>query len=104
MTKNPILNALLAAGYIGGLVGALSTFVDSEVEHIAPLLLPLLMISLFTLSAAVMAGIFFYQPFRMYFDGQKEQAVKLVAQTIGVFAVLVAFLLGAVVFLATQSV
>lgn len=100
MTKNPILNALLAAGYIGVLVGALSLFVDSEVEHIAPLLLPLLMISLLTLSAALMGGIFFYQPFRMYFDGQKEQAVKLLAQSIGSFAVLVVILLGTVIYLA----
>lgn len=100
MTKNPILNALLAAAYIGAIVGALSLFVDSEVEHIAPFLLPALMLSLFTLSAAVMGSIFFYQPFRMYFDGQKEQAVRLVALTIGAFAVLVAALLAVVISLA----
>lgn len=100
MTKNPILNALAAAAYIGILVGALSTFVDSEVEHIAPLLLPMLMISLFTLSAAVMGSIFFYQPFRLYFDGQKQEAVKLLVQTIGVFAILVVALLAVVITLA----
>ena len=100
MTKNPILNALAAAAYIAGLIGALSLFVDSKVETTAPLLLPALMVSLFTLSAAVMASIFFYQPFRMYFDGQKEQAVKLAAQTIGVFAVLVIALLAVVIVLA----
>lgn len=100
MTKNPLINALTAAAYIAALVGALSTFVDSQVETTAPLLLPALMISLFTLSAAIMALIFFYQPFRMYFDGQKQEAVKLVAQTIGVFAVLVVLLLGTVIFLA----
>ncbi len=100
MTNNPIVNALLAAAYIGALVGALSTFVDSSLEQTAPLLIPLLMISLVTLSAAVMGVIFFYQPFRMYFDGQKEQAVKLVAQTIGAFAAMVIALLAVVITLA----
>lgn len=100
MTKNPILNALLAAAYIAGIIGALSLFVDSQVEQTAPLLIPALLLSLFTLSAAVMGAIFFYQPFRMYFDGQKEQAVKLAAQTIGAFAVLVIALLAVVIVLA----
>lgn len=100
MTKNPILNALLAAAYIAGLVGLMSLFVDSKVEQTAPLLLPVLMISLFTLSAAVMGSIFFYQPFRMYFDGQKQEAATLVAQTIGAFGVMVVLLLGVVIFLA----
>ena len=100
MTKNPILNALAAAAYIIGLVGAMSFFVDSKVEEIAPLLIPVLLLSLFTLSAAVMGSIFFYQPFRMYFDGQKQEAVKLVAQTIGSFAVLVLALLAVVISLA----
>lgn len=87
MTKHPFINALLAAGYICGLVSLMSLFVDSEVEHTVPLLIPILMLSLFTLSAAVMSMIFFYEPFRMYFDGQKQEAVTLVAKTVGYFAV-----------------
>ncbi len=100
MTKNPILNALLAAGYIAAIIGALSLFVDSKVEQTAPLLIPALLLSLLTLSAAVMGSIFFYQPFRMYFDGQKQEAVTLVAQTISAFAVLVLALLAVVIYLA----
>ena len=100
MTKNPILNALAAAAYIGGLVGLMSLFVDSKVEETVPLLIPMLLISIFTLSAAVMGSIFFYQPFRMYFDGKKEEAVKLVAHTIATFAVLVVVLLVVVIALA----
>lgn len=86
MTKNPFVNALLAAGYICGLVSLMSLFVDSEVEHLVPMLIPILMLSLFTLSTAVMGMIFFYEPFRMYFDGQKQEAVTLVVKTVGYFA------------------
>lgn len=87
MTKNPFINALLAAGYICGLVSLMSLFVDSEVEHVVPMLIPIVMLSLFTLSAAVMSMIFFYEPFRMYSDGQKAEALALVGKTIGAFAV-----------------
>ncbi len=97
MTKSPIINALLAAAYIVGLVSLMSLFVDSKVEEIMPFLLPILMISLFTLSAAVMGAIFFYQPFRMYFEGEKQQAFTLAAHTVGAFAVLVAALLTVVI-------
>lgn len=46
------------------------------------------MISLFTLSAAVMGYLFFSQPLQMYLDGSKKSAVKLFLQTIVSFAVL----------------
>ena len=100
MTKNPFINALLAAGYICGLVSLISLFADSEVEHVVPLLIPVLMLSLLTLSAAVMGAIFFYEPFRMYFDGQKQEAVTLIAQTIGCFALFAASVLAAAIIIA----
>ena len=46
---------------------------------------PMAMISLFTLSAAVMGYLFGYQPFQLYFDGKKKLAVKLFLQTVAVF-------------------
>ena len=100
MTKNPILNAILAAGYICGLVSLMSLFVDSEVEHVVPMLIPILMLSLFTLSAAVMTMIFFYEPFRMYFDGQKQEAVTLVVKTVGYFAVFAVVVLATAIIIA----
>lgn len=100
MTKNPILNAILAAGYICGLVSLMSLFVDSEVEHVVPMLIPILMLSLFTLSAAVMTMIFFYEPFRMYFDGQKQEAVTLVVKTVGYFAVFAVAVLATAIIIA----
>lgn len=49
------------------------------------LLIPIVMISLFTLSAATMSYVFGYQPFQLYFDGKKKEAVKLFLQTTAVF-------------------
>lgn len=94
MTKSPILNALIAALYIMSLVGLISLFADSEVERVLPFFMPIVVLSLFTLSAAFMGYTFFMQPFRMYFEGQKEQAIMLAAQTIGAFAVITIVLLG----------
>ena len=79
----------------------MSLFVDSEVEHVVPMLIPILMLSLFTLSAAVMSIIFFYEPFRMYFDGQKQEAVTLVVKTVGYFAVFVVAVLAVTIIIAS---
>ena len=46
---------------------------------------PLMIISLFTLSAAVMGYVFLFQPFKMYTEGKKKEAVKLFLQTLGIF-------------------
>ncbi len=48
-------------------------------------IMPVMVISLFTLSAAVMGYIFLYQPIRMYFDNKKEEAVSLFLKTVGSF-------------------
>lgn len=48
--------------------------------------IPVIMISLFTLSAAIMGYLFCYQPIILYLDGKKEKAIKLFLQTIGIFA------------------
>jgi hypothetical protein len=39
-----------------------------------------------TLSAAVMAYLFFYQPLLLVIDGKKKEAVSLFVRTIGIFA------------------
>lgn len=86
MTKNPIINALSAALYIAGVVSILffsSQFGGGQQETI---LIPITLLSLFSLSAAVMAFIFFYKPVTMYVEGEKKAAVKLLVQTIGAFA------------------
>ncbi|MES2014424.1 MAG: hypothetical protein V4437_01235 [Patescibacteria group bacterium] len=97
MTKNPILNALVATLYIG--IVASVMFFGSHVEDARPtVLVPIAMLSLFSLSAAVMGFIFFYKPILMYVEGEKPAAIKLLMQTIGAFAVITVILLSALVF------
>ncbi len=86
MTKNPILNALSASAYIS--VIAFLAIYAPHVDNVKSILIPMLMLSLFTLSAAVMAFLFFYQPFQLYFSGEKKKALHLFLQTIGAFALL----------------
>lgn len=92
MTKNPILNSLSAALYIG-IVSSIMYYGQTLVDPVDTILMPITMLSLFSLSAAVMAFTFFYQPVRMYLEDQKSEAVKLGAQTIGAFAVITAIFL-----------
>jgi uncharacterized membrane-anchored protein len=87
MTKNPILNALLGALYISGVVGLIqlaTTFLHDSPDTF---LIPIVMLSLFVLSAVVMTSIFFYQPLMLYLDGKKKESITLVFQTVAAFAV-----------------
>lgn len=93
MTKNPILNALSALGYII-LVASVMFY---GFKNLGPdgesIIIPIAMLSLFTLSAAVMGYVFLSQPLQLYLDGKKKEAVKLITQTIGVFATITALAL-----------
>lgn len=94
MTKNPVLNALAASGYIV-LVSVFMTWGTRFAPKEDTVFAPIAMISLFTLSAAFMGCVFLYQPVVLYFDGKKKQGITLLVQTIGVFSLLtvIAFLL-----------
>lgn len=88
MTKSPVVNALVAFGYIVLVVlvmgwgGKMHQFADNT------LLAPLLAISVFTLSVGVMACVFCYQPIQLYFEGKRKQAVDLFLKTVGSFGVI----------------
>lgn len=92
MSKNPIINGLGASIYII-LVATVMNFGTKMVPHPNPFMAPIAVISLFTLSAAVMGYIFGYQPAQLYFDGKKKPAVKLFLQTVFVFGCLTALAL-----------
>lgn len=84
MTKNPFINAVAAIAYI--IVVASVMFFGTE--HSKPnntLLVPIAVLSLFTLSAAVMGYLFVYQPITLYLDGKKKEAVNLFFKTVVTF-------------------
>ncbi len=87
MTKNPILNALGAAIYIGLVVSVINLLSITQGNKPDTAFAPVVFLSLLTLSVAVMATVFFYQPLQLFIDGKKKQAVDLFIKTVGVFAV-----------------
>lgn len=87
MSKNPVLNALTASLYIVVLVLGMY-FGTKDLKGPDSFMAPIAMISLFTLSAAVMAYLFCYQPIQLYFEGKKKQGVNLFMQTVGVFGLM----------------
>lgn len=85
MTKNPVINALAAFAYIF-LVTLVMAFGTRMVrQRPDPFLAPVVVISLFTLSAAVMGYVFCYEPIQLYFSGKKKQALDLFLKTVVLF-------------------
>jgi len=86
MSKNPIINALAASGYII-LVVSVITFISQTQENKPDnFLAPIIFLSLLTLSVTVMAYLFFYQPLQLFISGKKKAAVDLFVKTVAVFA------------------
>lgn len=93
MSKNPIINALSALAYII-LVVAVMTFVTQPLKNKPDTFFaPITALSVLTLSAAVMAFLFFYQPLLLFIDGKKKEAVSLFIRTVGAFAILTSIIL-----------
>lgn len=88
MSKNPIINALSASAYII-LVVTVMTFVTQPLKNKPDTIFaPITVLSLLTLSVAVMAYLFFYQPLQLFIAGKKKEGVNLFVQTVGIFAAL----------------
>ncbi len=82
--KKPFLYALAAALYIVGIV-----FVINALTQVVPgktIIIPIIMLSLFVLSAAVMGFLFLSEPFYLYMENKKQEAVVFFAKTVGIFA------------------
>ncbi|MBI2610812.1 hypothetical protein HYW60_02670 [Candidatus Kaiserbacteria bacterium] len=93
MTLNPLYNALLAAGYIVLVATVMNLAHQVDVPENG-ILIPITVLSLFVLSAAVMAYLFVFQPAQLYLDGKKTEAVNLFLKTVGFFAGITVILLG----------
>jgi hypothetical protein len=97
MSKNPLINALLASTYIGVIVAILTNAERFAPEVDSPLA-PMAFISLLVLSVSVMGYLFFYQPALLFFDNKREEAVNFFLKTVVVFAVLTLGFLAAAFF------
>lgn len=87
MTTNPFYNALAAAAYIVAFVSGMA-WVGSRLAPLPDTIFaPMVMLSLFVLSAAVMGYLFLYNPLALLVEGKRIAAVKLFLYTVGIFAV-----------------
>ena len=93
MSKNPVVNALSASGYIVFIVSAMTSIMQTQRNRPDTIAAPIIMLSVLTLSVAVMAYIFFYQPLQLFIEGKKKEAVNLFVRTVGVFGAITALVL-----------
>jgi len=87
MTKNPIINAFVAIIYIVLVVFIINFTGKMNNGAGDPPFIPLAVISLFTLSAAVMGYIFLSEPLQLIIEGEKKKGINLFLQTVGAFAI-----------------
>ena len=93
MSRNPIVNALSASAYII-LVVSVMTFVTQSLKNKPDTFFaPITVLFVLTLSVAVMAFLFFYQPLLLFIEGKKKEAVNLFVKTVGIFAAFTAVVL-----------
>lgn len=87
MSKNPIINALSASGYIILVASIINLVSSAQKDKPDTFFAPVAFLSLLTLSAAIMAYLFFYQPLQLLIEGKKKEAVNLFVKTVGIFGV-----------------
>lgn len=88
MSKNPIINAISASAYIIFVATVINFVSQTHKNKPDTFFAPVAFLSLLTLSAAVMAYVFFYQPLQLFIEGKKKEAVNLFVQTVAVFGVI----------------
>lgn len=86
MSKNPFLNALAASGYISLIASAVFNSPKFITDGELGMMAPIIFLSLFVISAALMGYFFVYQPVLLLIEGKKEEATKLFLMTVAAFA------------------
>jgi|SRR3989344_5018497 len=84
--KKPFLHALVAALYIVVIVfvvNFVTSLLQSESETI---IIPMIMLSLFVLSAAVMGFLFLSEPLYLLMENKKKEAITFFVKVVGIFA------------------
>ena len=92
MIKNPYLNASMALGYIALIILVIDQVTSFSAHTPDTLLIPVTMLSLFVLSAAIMGILFVYEPARLFLENEKRQSLSFLLKTVGTFACFVVIL------------
>lgn len=83
--KKPFLFALVVALYIVfivSIISSLSLFMPKEDN----IFMPIVMLSLFVLSTAVMGFLFLSEPIQLYMENHKQEAAVFFSKTVEFFA------------------
>ena len=86
MTRNPLLNALAASGYVV-LVASLIMSVPPRVPFLS-VAWPVVFLSTFVVSAALVGYLFLLQPLLLALSGKTQEGIALFLQTLGLFALI----------------
>jgi hypothetical protein len=84
--KKPFLNALSATLYIVIIVLLIQSFGYFLKDTKDTIIIPMTMLSLFVLSAAVMGFLFLSEPLSLLLENKKQEAIVFFSKTVGVFA------------------
>ncbi len=86
MSKNPFVNALVAAGYISIFATVVFNSPQFITDNELGMMAPILFLSLFVISAAIMGYFFVYPPTRLLIEGKQDEATRLFLMTLLSFA------------------
>ncbi len=84
--KKRFLFALVATVYIVFIVNVISTVASVLHNQEETIFIPITMLSLFVLSAAVMGFLFLSEPLQLFLENKKQEAVIFFGKTVGIFA------------------
>jgi hypothetical protein len=84
--KKPFLHAFGAALYIVIVVTILQTASYVFKDMSGTMLVPMAMLSMFVLSAAIMGYIFLSEPLYLLMENRKQEAIVFFSKTVGFFA------------------
>lgn len=84
--KKPFLHALVAAVYIVFIVLLIQTTGSVLQNQEDTIIIPMAILGLFVLSAAVMGFLFLSEPLRLFLENQKQESFIFFGKTVGFFA------------------
>jgi membrane protease YdiL (CAAX protease family) len=84
--KKPFWRATAAAVYIILIVLVVQVVTSALLSESETILIPMTMLSLFVLSAAVMGFLFLSEPLQLFLENKKKEAIRDFGKVLGFFA------------------
>ncbi|MFA6445632.1 MAG: hypothetical protein WCW14_00060 [Candidatus Paceibacterota bacterium] len=84
--RKSFIHALAAALYIVIIVLVIQAFGSVLKDQKDTIIIPMTMLSLFVLSAAIMGYLFLSEPIQLFLENKKKEAVTFFGKTVGFFA------------------